>query len=105
MKDRHTDIHIGRHIDRHVVGSDCALVESMPFDRGSRVRSPRCSPGRDLGQVLHLQLPVALRRVNSGTVSIAVVGSASESLMHAVRSAMGCLNTIQCSVSKVAEKH
>jgi len=32
-------------------------------------------------QVLHLQLPVALRRVNSDTVSVAVVGSASERLM------------------------
>ena len=34
----------------------------------------------------HLQLPVALRRVNSDTVSIAVVGSTSERL--AVRSAI-----------------
>ena len=35
----------------------------------------------DLGQVLRLLLPVALRRVNSDTVSIAVVGSASERLL------------------------
>src|SRR6218665_2226697 len=44
-----------------------------PEDRGfeSLFRLPR----RDLGQVLHLHLPVALRRVNSDTVSIAVVGS------------------------------
>jgi len=42
-----------------------------------------------------LQLPVALRRVNSDTVSIAVVGSASERV--AVRSAieMDRYNTIQ----------
>ena len=32
----------------------------------------------DLVQVFHLQLPVALRRVNSDAVSTAVVGSASE---------------------------
>ena len=30
---------------------------------------------RDLGQVLHLQLPVALRRVNSDTVSVLGMGS------------------------------
>ena len=36
------------------------------------------SPLKDLGQVLHLQLPVALRRLSSDTVSIALVGCASE---------------------------
>src|SRR6218665_1686136 len=49
----------------------CLLVAcggTVPFDR-------------DLWQVLHLQLPVALRRVNSNTVSISVVGSASERLV------------------------
>ena len=59
-----------------------ALVESMPFDR--RVVISNLSllpPRRDLEQVLHLQLPVALRSVNSDTVSIAVIGSASEMLM------------------------
>ena len=47
--------------------------------------------GRDLGQVFHLQLPVALWRVNSDTVSIAVVWKA-----HAVISAveMDKYNTI-----------
>ena len=50
------------------MGRAGALEESMPFDT--------C-----LGQVLHLQLPVALRRVNSDTVSIAVVGIASEMLI------------------------
>ena len=41
--------------------------------------------------------PVALRRVNSDTVSIAVVGSASESASQAVGSAieMDKYNTIQ----------
>src|SRR6218665_82296 len=58
-------------------GRSCgALVETTPFDR--RVVG---SPCRDFGQVPHLQLPVALRRVNSDKVSIAVVGSASERLM------------------------
>ena len=69
------------------MGRGGALVESMPFDR--RVVSSNLSleslsllpPRRDLEQVLHLQLPVALRRVNSDTVSIAVIGSASERLM------------------------
>ena len=36
---------------------------------------------RHLGKVLHLQLPAAIRRVNSDTASIAVVGSISERLM------------------------
>jgi len=45
-----------------------------PEGRGFESRSSR-QVGRDLGQVLHLQLPVSLRRVNSDTVSIAVVGS------------------------------
>src|SRR6218665_951264 len=39
--------------------------------RGFEFRSSRHA--RDLGQVLHLQLPVAHRRINSDTVSIAVV--------------------------------
>ena len=52
----------------------------LPFERHLRV----------LGQVLHLQLPVTLWRVNSDTVSIAVVGSASEKT-HAVRSVIGSI--------------
>ena len=56
-----------------------ALVESMPFDW--RVVSSNPAPLRDLGQALHLQLPVALRQVNSDTVSIAMIWSASERLM------------------------
>ena len=47
----------------------------------SRIQIPLQLPCRCLGQVLHLQLPVALRQVNSDTVSIAVVGSVSERLM------------------------
>src|SRR6218665_4165947 len=64
-------------LDRRIVGSNPALAAMYTC--------------RDLGQVLYLQLPVALRRVNSDTVSIAVVGSAS------VRSAieMDKYNTIQ----------
>jgi len=63
------------------VGRGGALVETIPFDRkvvGSN--SALAAMLRDLGQVLPLQLPVALQRVNSDTVSIAVVGSASERL-------------------------
>ena len=37
---------------------------------GLQVRIPLQPPCRDLGQVLHSQLPVALRRVNSDTVSM-----------------------------------
>src|SRR6218665_2758291 len=47
-----------------------------PGVRGFESHSSRHA--RYLGQVLHLQLPVAIRRVISDTVSIAVVGSASE---------------------------
>ena len=42
-------------------GRGGALVESMPFER-------RVVGRRDFVQVLHLQLPIALRRVNSNTV-------------------------------------
>ena len=56
------------------------LVEPMPLDRKVVGSNPilAAKPGRDLVQALHLQLPVALGRVNFDTVSIAVVGSASE---------------------------
>jgi len=47
-----------------------------PEGRGFESHSSRHA--RDLGQVFHLQLPVALRLVNFDTVSIAVVVSASE---------------------------
>ena len=62
-----------------MVGGD-ALVEMTPFDRRVVGSNPIEPPCRDLGQVLHLQLPVALRRVNPDTVSIAVVRRASERL-------------------------
>jgi len=45
----------------------------------SVVLIPLYSPRKDLEQGFHL--PVALRRVNSDTVPIVVVGSASERLM------------------------
>jgi len=48
---------------------------------GSQARIALQPTRRDLGQVLHLELPVALRRVNSDTVSNDVVGIASERLM------------------------
>ena len=80
------------------MGHGGALVETTPFDRRGVVSNPNLAAMycRDLGQVLNLQLPVALRRVNTDTVSIAVVGSASERLI-AVRSAieMDKCNTIQ----------
>ena len=61
------------------MGRGGTLVESMSFDRSVVGSNPALSAtSRDLGQVLHLQLPVALRRVNSDTMSIAVFGSASE---------------------------
>ena len=47
-----------------------------PEGRGFESHSSRHT--WDLGLVFHLQLPVALRRVNSDAVSIAVVGSSSE---------------------------
>jgi len=58
------------------VGRGGILVAFGPEGRGFEFRCSRHA--RDLGQVLHLQLPVALRRINSDTVLIAVVGSASE---------------------------
>ena len=67
-----------------MIGRGGALEESMLFDRrivDSKSRSSRQVGPTDLGQVHHLQLLVALRRVNSDTVSLAVVGSSSERLM------------------------
>jgi|SRR6218665_1838627 len=53
-----------------------------------------------LGQVLHLQLPVALRRINSDTVSIAVVGSSSESSEKRYRNGQIQYNTfVNCKLS------
>ena len=53
----------------------------MNFDRRIAGSNPvLAATYADLGHVLHLQLPVSLRRVNSDTVSIVVVGSASERL-------------------------
>ena len=48
---------------------------------GSWVRIPLLQPRKYLGQVLRLQLPEMLRRVNYDTVYIAVVGSIYERLM------------------------
>ena len=82
----------------YIVGRSGALVESVPFDRSVVGSNPALAAAyRDLGQVIHLQLPVALRRVNSDTLSIAVVGT-GESFWkaQAVRSAieMDKYNTI-----------
>ena len=71
------------------MGHGRPLVESMPLDRKVVGLNPALAttPGTLKnyvpplgfeGQVLYLQLPVALQRVNSDAVSIAVVGSASE---------------------------
>ena len=70
----------------------------MPFDRRVAGSNPALAATyRDLGQVLHLQLPVALRRVKSDTVSSAVVGSASERLMlYEALLKWIKYNTIQC---------
>src|SRR6218665_2089091 len=48
------------------------LVSSVPCV--PMVQLPLQPPRRDLGQVLHLQLPAALQRVNSGTVEAASPG-------------------------------
>ena len=59
------------------MGRGGTLVESMPLE-GRGFESHYSRHASDLGQVFHLQLPVALRRVNSDTVAIAVVENASE---------------------------
>jgi len=65
-----------------MLGRGGSLVESMSFGRRVADSNPALDATyRDLGQILHLQLPVGLRRVNSYTVSTAVVGSASERLV------------------------
>ena len=50
-----------------IVGHGGALVETTPVVGSNPALAAMY---RDLGQVLYLQLPVALRRVNSDTVSI-----------------------------------
>src|SRR6218665_2664144 len=52
-----------------------ALVEKTPFDRRVVGSNPSLAPCRDLEQIIYLQLLVALRRVNSDTVSIAESGA------------------------------
>ena len=47
------------------MGRDGTLVKLMPLDRKVVCSNPVKAATRDLGQVLHLQLPVALRAVNS----------------------------------------
>ena len=76
-----SNLHVVNRIVRPTVGRGGALVESMTFDLRVAGSNPALAARRDLGQVFHLQLPVALRRISSDTVSIAVVGSASERLM------------------------
>ena len=58
-----------------------ALVESMPFDRRVVGSNPALAAMLRPWQVIHLQLSYAFRRVNSNTVSIAVVGCPSERLI------------------------
>ena len=53
-----------------------SVVDSMPCVLKVAGSNPTLAPLRILGQVLHLQLPVALRRDNSDTESF---GNAAES--------------------------
>ena len=59
----------------YIVGRGDALVESMSFGRRIAGSNPILTPRKDLGQVLRLQLPVALRSVNSDTASVAGSGT------------------------------
>ena len=63
------------------MGHGGALVETAPLDRRVTGSNPALAAMLRPWEVLHLQFPVALRRVNSDTVSIAAVGNASERLM------------------------
>ena len=63
------------------VGRGGALVESMPFDRRVVGSNPALAETFGPWQVLRSRLPIAPRRVNSDTVPVVVVGSASERLM------------------------
>ena|SRR6218665_4026758 len=47
-----------------------SVVSPMPCVRMVAGSNPTLAPREDLGQVLHLQSPVALRRVNSSTISV-----------------------------------
>jgi len=49
-----------------IVGYDESVVSSLPCVRMVAISSQR----RDLGQILHSELPDALRRVESDTVSM-----------------------------------
>ena len=53
----------------HICGAWCLWQVQCLASGGSQVRIPLKTPRSDLGQVLHSQLPVALRCVISSTVS------------------------------------
>ena len=59
------------------VGRGGALVEKKPFDRRVVGSNPALAAHRDIGQVLNLQLPVALRRETPAQYPCCV-GDASE---------------------------
>src|SRR6218665_3621471 len=74
----YSNIYIHKHKRAHtLVGRGGTLESRSLMVVGS---NPALSTTQDLGEFFKLQLPVALRRVNSDTVSIAVVGRASERL-------------------------
>src|SRR6218665_949448 len=55
---------------RYIVPPDCIIGRGGSSSEGSWVRILFWPSRRDLGQVLHSQLPVALRHGNSDTVSV-----------------------------------
>src|SRR6218665_1818440 len=79
-----TDVRWGQDLKKNMLAPEVNLAMNVSTMRGvvaqrlvrclasgrSQVRIPLQLPRRDLGQVLHSQLPVALRSVNSNTVSM-----------------------------------
>ena len=60
----------GAHQSSQLCGHGCSVVGSVLVSGRSQVRIPLQLPRRDLGKILHSQLTVALRLVNSDTVSM-----------------------------------
>ena len=73
------------------MGRGGSLVDSWPFARRVLGLNPALAPRRDLGQVLHSQLHVVLRRETS-TQYLCCVGSASKVVVDMKRRYRNSLN-------------
>ena len=72
----------------YIVGG--SVVGYVPCVRTIEVSNPTLGPHRDLGQVIHSQFLVALRRINSDTVSMLLLGAPLRGLEEALTEYTEC---------------